>query len=208
MLNKFKCEDCGEGRWPHANKTSCFDLEMKVNKQNKQITSITNLFVYFSVHALGHDFCHHTAGHCLYWHCYHTHDNRYLYKIRWYSACKSLRSRTKLRDTQWTSNVLPEYLHSTGKTRNDCLCPAKIWSWHGILHCLWSIADQNQPNLTDFPLSLAISKETLLHFAEVTTDHHCSFGLSSILCHLVLDCGIDSGCPKSLSRQEWGKTDH
>lgn len=29
MLDKFTCQDCGNGRWPHPNKTKCYDLEMK-----------------------------------------------------------------------------------------------------------------------------------------------------------------------------------
>lgn len=30
MVDKFTCEDCGNGFWPHANKTECFELSSKV----------------------------------------------------------------------------------------------------------------------------------------------------------------------------------
>ena len=37
LLDEHTCEDCGEGRWPHDNKTECFDLEQKVSYESVNI---------------------------------------------------------------------------------------------------------------------------------------------------------------------------
>ena len=28
VVDEFSCRDCGVGRWPHTNKSSCFDIEV------------------------------------------------------------------------------------------------------------------------------------------------------------------------------------
>ena len=30
LVDEFTCEDCGNGSWPHENKTECYELERKV----------------------------------------------------------------------------------------------------------------------------------------------------------------------------------
>ena len=29
VVDEFSCRDCGVGRWPHTNKSSCFDIEVR-----------------------------------------------------------------------------------------------------------------------------------------------------------------------------------
>jgi hypothetical protein len=44
MVDKFTCEDCGNGNWPNDNKTSCFELPMNVSmKQGDQMGRLFSL---------------------------------------------------------------------------------------------------------------------------------------------------------------------
>ena len=33
VVDEFRCEDCGVGRWPHPNKSSCFNIEVSTSRQ-------------------------------------------------------------------------------------------------------------------------------------------------------------------------------
>ena len=46
LLDEFTCEDCGDGRWPHANKSECMDLPQKVIFKDIFCTYCTGYFLF------------------------------------------------------------------------------------------------------------------------------------------------------------------
>ncbi len=57
MKSKFECEDCGDGGWPFENKTSCYQLPLKVPNFGDALYVSTSCHVMLHsprvVHALG-----------------------------------------------------------------------------------------------------------------------------------------------------------
>ena len=82
--------------------------------------------VFFTVHTVGHNICYHPDLHCLSGHYSHSGQFRHSHQVRRYTFGPGFRARTVLCYPRRNSPVLFKHLHTSGKTRNDCLCPSKV----------------------------------------------------------------------------------
>ena len=109
MEDEYTCTDCGVGRWPNHNKSSCFDIEVTLKRPFCYLY-ICNQSNSDPIHVLELSICHHTHLPLLTGDRPDSHHHRRLSEKQGHPTCQGIRYSKYIASHNFYGNTLNQFV--------------------------------------------------------------------------------------------------